>query len=158
MLQPNIGLGPKKLKRLSQILSVVLSDEVTLYTKTRKFHWNVGGPSFMEIHRLFEEHYTELEKIIDEVAELISKLGQPTIGTMREFSALTHLKEDPGVYPTRKEMIGELLSDHETVIIYLRKYIDKCTERLADAGTADFLTGLMQQHETMAWTLRRYLN
>jgi starvation-inducible DNA-binding protein len=55
-------------------------------------------------------------------------------------------------------MIKELLKDHETVIVQLRKDIDHCTEKTKDAGTADFLTGLMEQHETTAWVLRRYLN
>jgi starvation-inducible DNA-binding protein len=157
MLKPNIGLSPKKLKRISSMLSAVLADEVTLYTKTRKFHWNVGGQSFMELHKLFEAQYTQLEKVIDEVAERISKLGSRTIGTLKEFSRLTNIKESPGAYPGQKQMIKELLADHELVIIQLREYVDICAGK-NDAGTADFLTGLMQQHETIAWTLRRYLN
>ena len=55
-------------------------------------------------------------------------------------------------------MLKELLSDHETIIKGLRKHIDECTDKFKDAGTADFITGLMQQHETIAWTLRRYFN
>ncbi|MFN0034666.1 MAG: ferritin-like domain-containing protein [Saprospiraceae bacterium] len=55
-------------------------------------------------------------------------------------------------------MLTELLHDHEKVIVQLRKHIDDCTEKHKDAGTADFLTGLIQQHETIAWVLRRYSN
>ncbi|MGZ4034849.1 MAG: Dps family protein, partial [Bacteroidia bacterium] len=94
----------------------------------------------------------------DEVAERISKLGSKTIGTMTEFGKLATLKEYPGKYPSSKGMIEELLKDHETVIIQLRKYVDDCTDKYNDAGTTDFLTGLMEAHETIAWTLRRYLN
>ena len=54
--------------------------------------------------------------------------------------------------------IEELLEDHETVIKALRQNIDDSDKKMGDAGTADFLTGLMQEHETIAWTLRRYLN
>ena len=56
-MKPNIGIPEKKLKAITDILSVVLANQVTLYTKTRKFHWNVGGESFMELHKLFENQY-----------------------------------------------------------------------------------------------------
>ncbi len=52
-------------------------------------------------------------------------------------------------YPSSKEMIKELLGDHETITIYLRKSVDQCSEKY-DAGSADFLTGLMEEHETIA--------
>jgi starvation-inducible DNA-binding protein len=55
-------------------------------------------------------------------------------------------------------MIKELLKDHETVIVHLRKDIDECDEKFGDKGTADFLTDLIKEHETLAWTLRRYLD
>ena len=55
-------------------------------------------------------------------------------------------------------MISELLSDHEILIQELRKDIDLCTEENHDAGTADMLTGILQQHESIGWILRRYLN
>lgn len=154
----NIGITQKKLDQSTSLLSVVLADEVTLYMKTRKFHWNVSGESFMELHKLFEAQYTELEKVIDEVAERINKLGANTIGTLKEFADLTKIKEAPGKYPSQKEMLNELLSDHETLIRELRKNVDLCSEEIKDAVTADFLTGLMEKHETIAWILRRYLN
>lgn len=156
-MQPNIGIPKDKLIAITELLSVILADQVTLYTKTRKFHWNVNGDSFMELHKLFESQYTKLEVSIDETAERISKLGSKTIGTLIEFSGLTTLKEHPGVNPSSKEMITELLVDHETVIINLREYIDQCANKLNDVGSADFLTGLLEEHETIAWTLRRYL-
>jgi starvation-inducible DNA-binding protein len=155
-MQPHLGISEKHLHAVNSLLSAALADEVTLYTKTRKFHWNVSGDSFMELHLLFEAQYKELEEAIDEIAERINKLGGKTIGTMKEFLELTRLKESPGKYPSRKEMIKELLDDHEGIIVQLRKDIDECTDALKDAGTADFLTGLMEDHETNAWKLRRY--
>jgi len=157
-MKPNIGISDKNLQSISALLSSVLSDAVLIYTKTRKFHWNVKGESFMEIHKLFESQYTQLEEAIDEIAERISKLGSPVIGTMKEFLSLTILKEAVGKYPARMDMIKELLNDHEIVIKALRKGIDDCDKKYSDAGTTDFLTGLMEQHETIAWTLRRYMN
>jgi starvation-inducible DNA-binding protein len=154
----NIGISDKIMKNSAGLLSTLLADEVTLYTKTRKFHWNVSGESFMELHKLFENQYKQLEESIDEIAERIGKLGQKTIGTMNEFSKLSSIKEKPGKYGSSKDDITELLKDHETIIVELRKNIDDCADKNKDAGTADFFTGLMEQHETIAWVLRRYLN
>jgi starvation-inducible DNA-binding protein len=157
-MKPNIGLSEKNLKSITGILSSVLSDAIMLYTKTRKFHWNVSGNSFMELHKLFEKQYKILEEAIDEIAERINKLGTKTPGTMQEFLQMTSLKESPGKYPSQKEMIKELLKDHEAVIIQLRKYIKDCDEKYGDIGTSDFLTDMIKEHETIAWTLRRYLS
>lgn len=155
---PKIALSEINLKRSIELLSVILSDEMTLYIKTRKFHWNVAGESFMELHKLFEAQYTELEASIDEVAERISKLGGKTIGTMNEFTLLSRIVEHPNKYPVQKAMLSELLSDHETLISELRKDIDVCSDECHDAGTADLLTKTLLQHETTAWILRRYLS
>ncbi|MDZ4707076.1 MAG: DNA starvation/stationary phase protection protein [Saprospiraceae bacterium] len=157
-MKPEIGITDKNLKSTVTTLAALLADEMILYIKTRKFHWNVSGERFMELHKLFESQYKELELSIDELAERIGKLGQKTIGTIEEFSKLTALKEHPGVNGSADEMIKELLSDHQAVIVELRKGVDQCADKTKDAGTADLLTKLMEQHETMAWVLRRYLN
>lgn len=157
-MKPNIGLSAKNLSAVNTMLTAVLADAAVLYTKTRKFHWNVSGNSFMELHKLFEDHYKKLEEAIDEIAERINKLGAKTPGTMQEFLQYATLKETPGKYPNQKDMITELLKDNEVIINQLRKNIDDCDDKFKDKGTADFLTGLMQEHETLAWTLRRYLD
>lgn len=154
----NIGISEKGLKNSASLLSAVLADEMTLYIKTRKAHWNVAGESFMELHKLFENQYKLLEESIDEVAERIGKLGHKTIGTMQEFLKHSAIQENPGQYMHAKDTIAELLSDHESVIVQLRKDVTESVEKNKDAGTGDFLTGLMEQHETMAWILRRYLS
>lgn len=157
-MMPKIGISEAHLKSSINLLSIVLSDEMILYIKYRKFHWNVSGQSFMELHKLFEDHYNQLEEIIDEVAERISKLGGNTIGTAAEFAKYTRLTETPGNYPNQKEMMTELLRDNETLITEIRKDIDTCNDENHDVGTADLLSGILQQHETMAWILRRYLS
>ena len=156
-MKPQIGISDKNLKSVTDMLSGVLANSMLLYTKTRKFHWNVKGQSFMELHKLFESQYKKLEEAIDEIAERISKLGAPAIGTFKEFLELASLKESPGKYPSQTDMIKELLADHESSIKVLRKNVDDCDEKYKDMGTSDFLNKLMQDHETIAWTLRRYL-
>ncbi|MEN9570797.1 MAG: hypothetical protein RL172_2028 [Bacteroidota bacterium] len=157
-MKPNIGITEKNRLAITALLTGFLADGMLLYSKTRKFHWNVKGESFMELHRLFEDQYDEIAKAIDEIAERINKLGSPVPGTLKEFIQYGSLKEWPDKYPARLDMIKELLADHETIIKALRKGIDSCDEEYKDAGTADLLTGLVRSHETMAWTLRRYFN
>ena len=156
-MDAKIGITPKNLEGVNKILTAVLSDTVVLYMKARKFHWNVSGNSFMELHKLFEKHYEELDEAMDEIAERISKLGFIVPATFGEFLKLSVIKETPGKNPDQQGMLKELLQGHETVIINLRKAIDDCEDKFKDKGTADFLTGLIQDHETLAWTLRRYL-
>jgi starvation-inducible DNA-binding protein len=152
----NIGISPKDLKKSTNILASILSNEMILYVKTRKFHWNISGNSFMELHKLFEDQYRIIESNIDEVAERISQLGEKTIGTMKEFIENSTLKESPKEYVSQKNMLEELLQNHEQLITEFRDYIPSFEES-NDAGSADFVTGLLQQHEKMAWILRRYL-
>ena len=73
-MKVNIGITEKNLSAINSLLNNVLADAVVLYTKTRKFHWNVSGNSFMELHELFEHQYKQLEQSIDEIAERINKL------------------------------------------------------------------------------------
>ena len=157
-MKPNIGITENNLQKSTTQLSMILGDEMTLYVKTRKFHWNINGYNFKELHKLFQDQYSSLEETIDQVAERISKLGCNTIGTMQEFLAKTRLKESPEDYPSQKDMIRELLGDHESLIQELRKNITDSSEKSKDAGTIDFMTGIMEEHETMAWVLRRYVN
>lgn len=157
-MSPNIGIAPKNLKKSTNILATILSNEMTLYVKTRKFHWNISGNSFMELHKLFEDQYRILENNIDEVAERISQLGEKTIGTMAEFIQNSTLKESPKEYVSQKNMLEELLQDHEQLITEFRDHIPVFDDESHDAGSADFVTGLLQQHEKMAWILRRYLD
>jgi starvation-inducible DNA-binding protein len=157
-MKTNIGITEKNLNKSTELLTRILADEVVLYIKTRKFHWNVSGESFMELHKLFQSQYTELEESIDQIAERIGKLGDKTIGTMQEFLKHATIKEHLGANESSKEMIKQLLADNQSIIINLRDDIEVCADKNKDAGTADFLTGLMESHETRAWILSRYLN
>jgi len=155
-MSPNIGITAKNLKKSATILATILSNEMTLYVKTRKFHWNISGNSFMELHKLFEDQYRILEQNIDEVAERISQLGEKTIGTMKEFIENSTIKESTQEHVSQKVMLEELLYNHEQLVTEFRDYIPQFENDNNDLGSADFITGLLQQHEKMAWILRRY--
>ena len=151
-----LGLADATRQSSVDILTTSLAATYTLYTKTRKFHWNVTGMHFQQLHALFEAQYTQLEEAVDELAERVVMLGSPAIGTLEEMQEHSYIQETPGVNPDADGMVAELLADHESVIRHLRVDIDAVTEN-DDAGTADFLSGLLEQHEKTAWFLRAHL-
>ena len=151
----NIGISEKDRKPVLDILASLLADEYLLYTKTRNYHWNVVGPQFNDLHKFFEAQYGELNQVVDEVAERSRTLGAHALGTLAEFAQHARLKERPGVYPEAAAMLEDLLGAHEAIVRQLRADLEAAAKH-GDAGTSDFLTGLMEKHEKMAWMLRAF--
>ena len=157
-MNPDIGMSESNRASVVKILNTLLADEYVLYTKTRNYHWNVVGPQFNDLHKFFEAQYGALNEVVDDVAERARTLGGPALGTLDEFSKHARLKEHPGKYPDATGMLKDLLDDHEAVIRQLRVDLETVGEVYHDTGTNDFLTGLMEQHEKMAWMLRAFLD
>jgi starvation-inducible DNA-binding protein len=153
-MKTNIGISESNRADVSEILAKLLADEFVLYTKTLKAHWNLEGHDFHTKHVFFEEHYNAIKTFTDSVAERIRKIGHYAPGTLREFLDLTHLSEKYEGNNTSNDYIVALLADHDTIIQYIRENISKVGEDYKDVGSEDFLTGLMQEHEEMAWMLR----
>lgn len=155
-MKTDIGIKEQDSKVIAGLLNKLLSDENVLYTKARNAHWNIEGPDFHAQHLFFESLYTELAEIIDEVAERVRSVGHYAVGTMKEFLELTQLTEMKYKKNDSKGYISELLNDYESIIISLREDI-KLAEDHHDAGTEDFLVGLLEKHEKTAWMLRSHL-
>lgn len=153
----NIGISDKNRAAVAGILNRVLADQTVLYTKIRKYHWNVTGRLFYSLHILLEQQYTALGLASDETAERARSLGAPAIGTLKEFLECTSLEEQPGDYPDAETMIANLVADHEKVIRNLREFVDATADDYHDTGTSDYLTAQMETHEKMAWMLRAFL-
>jgi len=153
MPKTNIGLSDAQREAVVAVLAPLLADEYVLYTKTRYCHWNVSGPRFNDLHKFFEAQYDDLAEKVDEVAERIRSLGHLAPGSLAEFSRLARLNEQPGAKWSADQMCAALLADHEAVIRQLRDDLEAVAAE-GDAGTNDFLTGLMEDHEKMAWMLR----
>lgn len=156
-MQPQIGIHAKNLANIAGALSKLLADEFLLYTKTRNAHWNVEGPDFHAMHLFFESQYEQLDDVMDEVAERIRMLGHYAPATMKEYLQLTRLTEGSRRKNDSQGFIKDLLADHEAIITSTRESIDSISEKWKDEGTADFVTGLVQTHEKMAWMLRAHL-
>ncbi len=153
-MKTNIGISKENRQQITDILSKVLADEFLLYTKTLRAHWNLEGHDFHTKHLFFEEHYNAIKRFADGVAERIRKIGHYAPATMGDFLNLTHLTEKYEGDNTSHDFTAALLEDHDSIIQYIRENISKIEEEYKDVGTADFLTGLIQEHEEMAWMLR----
>jgi starvation-inducible DNA-binding protein len=153
----NIGLTEEQRQGVINLLNQDLADSYLLLVKTKKYHWDVVGPQFRSLHQLWEEHYEKLTLNIDALAERVRALGGYPIGTMEGFLKVATLKEHAGDVPTATEMVANLVEDHEQVIRNLRSHVDQSSEQFHDEGTADFLTGLMEGHEEIAWMLRSFI-
>jgi starvation-inducible DNA-binding protein len=154
-MKPNIGIADAARGRIVGMLEGLLSDEVVLYVKTRNFHWNVTGPQFNDLHKFFESQYEALDDHMDDVAERIRQLGASAPGSLGEFQKAARLGETKGAQVPARAMVSQLLRDHEAVIRQVRKDA-KTAGSLGDSGTEDFLVGLMEAHEKMAWMLRAF--
>ncbi|AFY34739.1 Dps family protein [Calothrix sp. PCC 7507] len=153
----NIGLSEEQRQGVINLLNQDLADSYLLLVKTKKYHWDVVGPQFRSLHQLWEEHYEKLTLNIDALAERVRALGGYPIGTMEGFLKIATLKEHGGKVPSATGMVARLVEDHEQIIRNLREHIDHSSEQFHDQGTADFLTGLMEEHEEIAWMLRSFI-
>jgi starvation-inducible DNA-binding protein len=150
-MDTELGVPQKEMKSNIKNLKIVLASEMVLYVKTRKFHWNVAGERFVEMHKQLEDQYNVVELIIDEVAERIGKLGDKTIGTIEEINAHSVLKDHSILkectkYEEKDAMVKELLDNYRILIDNIKHFIKETKEK-DDFGTADFLTAIIQKHE-----------
>ena len=154
----DIGIAPADRRRISEGLAAFLADSFTLYLKTHNFHWNVTGPMFNALHKMFEEQYTEQWGALDDIAERIRALGYNAPGSYAEFIRLTHIPEEAGLedIPDWREMVRQLVVGNEAVCRSAREVLE-----LADDGdddpTEDLMTQRLQTHEKYAWMLRSLL-
>lgn len=156
-MKANIGITETNRAAVVMELSKILADEYVLYTKTKNAHWNLEGPDFYDKHKFFEAQFIELDAIIDSVAERIRTLGHYVDAMLKAFLSVTHFTEQKRDKNDSAGYMKELLADHESLILHLRENINLFATEYHDAGTSDFITGLMENHEKMAWFLRSHL-
>lgn len=144
------------LQQIADELTHLLADTYTLYLKTQNFHWNVTGPFFPQLHKLFEEQYIELADAVDVIAERIRALGGHAPASFSEFQKLSSLKDETNKNIEAMTMVSKLLDDHDTLAHHLLIIFDKA-EQADDQGTVDMLTERLRAHEKMAWMLRSSL-
>ena len=155
-MKATIGITEKHKDAVSNELAKLLVDEFVLYTKTRNAHWNVTGDNFHANHIFFENQYKQLDEIIDSVAERMRKIGHYAPASLKTYLELTHLTEYSERTNDGLGFMKDLLQDHESIIDFLRGNITPFANDYKDYGSSDFITGLLEIHEEMAWMIRSY--
>ena len=139
-------------KQVIEELQHILGDTFTLYFKTHAYHWNVEGPHFDTLHKLFGDQYTEMWTAIDDIAERIRALGDYAPTNVAEIMKPSDLKLPKKAKMKAMDMVKDLAKDHETLSSHLAKAIEKCME-VGDETTADMLIGRQAVHDKTAWML-----
>lgn len=152
--KPHISVQSEDARQeLSDKLRGVVADTYVLMVKTHGYHWNVAGPLFVSVHELTEAQYHDLFEAVDDLAERIRALGEPSPTSFREYAEHTVLDEDDGKDKTAGQMVSALAKDHESVARRMKEVSDLAAE-LGDKVSEDMLIGRMQTHEQHAWMLR----
>ncbi len=136
-------------------LEKVLGGVYTLAVKTHGFHWNVEGPTFVQLHDLFSKQYEALFAYADEVAERIRAMDKKAPSSFAQFRELTGIREQPGA-PPADGMLAELVEDYGILAADLEEGI-KAAEEEGDADSLDICTRLLHEGQKTAWMLKATL-
>jgi len=140
-----------------QILNEILADTMILYALYKKHHWLVAGPTFYQLHLLFDKHAEEQLEIVDLLAERVQSLGGIAVGDPRHAAELTTIDRPPNGAEDVPAMIHRLLDAHETVIEKVREGIEK-TEKSGDWGSNDLLmSDVLRRHELQVWFVAEHV-
>jgi starvation-inducible DNA-binding protein len=152
-----IALSAEARGQSAQLLNEILADTTILYALYKKHHWLVAGPTFYQLHLLFDKHAEEQLELIDLLAERVQSLGGIAVGDPRHAAELTTIERPPDGAEEVPVMIDRLLEAHETIIEKVRDGLD-ATEKNKDLGTNDLLMGdVLRRHELQVWFLAEHV-
>jgi len=152
-----IALSAEARGQSAQLLNEILADTTILYALYKKHHWLVAGPTFYQLHLLFDKHAEEQLELIDLLAERVQSLGGIAVGDPRHAAELTTIERPPNGAEEVPVMIDRLLVAHETIIEKVRDGLD-ATEKNKDLGTNDLLMGdVLRRHELQVWFLAEHV-
>jgi starvation-inducible DNA-binding protein len=152
-----IALSAEARAESCQLLNEILSDSMVLAALYKKAHWNAAGPTFYQLHLLFDKHYEEQVELVDALAERVQMLGGISVGDPRHAAELTSIPRPPDGAEEVPVVISRLLDAHETILEKVRDGIDK-TEESKDMGTNDLLMGdVLRRHEMQVWFVAEHL-
>ncbi|MGB8167840.1 MAG: DNA starvation/stationary phase protection protein Dps [Chthoniobacteraceae bacterium] len=150
----SIDIPAEAREKLVGILNQQLANVSDLYSQTKQAHWNVRGPEFYQLHKLFDDLAEPLEEPIDIIAERAVTLGGVALGTVRCAAKASELAEF-SLAPGAMEYAKELAQRFATVANSVRKSIDDADE-LGDADTADLLTQLSRELDKSVYFLEAH--
>ena len=152
-----ISLDNKVRSTSAEKLNQILADTITLRDMYKKHHWQVTGPTFYQLHLLFDKHYEEQAELVDTLAERIQTLGGVAIAMAPDVAETTRIERPPRGREDANTQLFRLLQAHETIIAEAREAADAVDEA-GDAGTNDVLVSdVLRTNELQVWFITEQL-
>ena len=152
-----IGLDADARQEVCSFLNVLLADTASLRDLYKKAHWHVGGPTFYQLHLLFDKHFEQQVELVDLLAERIQILGGVSVAMAHDVAELTRLERPPRGREEVPVIISRLLEAHELIIKDAREKAEKASD-LGDEGTNDLLvSNVLRTNEMQVWFLSEHL-
>jgi len=147
---------PVRLEMTEQ-LNQLLADTITLRDLYKKSHWQVAGPTFYQLHLLFDKHYAEQNELVDTIAERIQVLGGISIAMAADVAETTQIERPPRGREEAPVQLSRLLDAHQ-VIIRLCRTLAKRSDEFGDAGTNDVVVSdVLRTNELQVWFISEHL-
>lgn len=152
-----IGIPEAARVELTARLNLLLADTITLRDLYKKSHWQVAGPTFYQLHLLFDKHADEQGELVDTIAERIQLLGGVSIAMAHDVAANTRLERPPIDREEVPVQISRLLEAHNFIMKDARELSDKAND-LKDPGTNDMLvSNVLRTNELQTWFVSEHL-
>jgi starvation-inducible DNA-binding protein len=152
-----IGLEASARQEIVAQLNLLLADTITIRDLYKKSHWQVGGPTFYQLHLLYDKHAGEQSELIDTLAERVQMLGGVSIAMAPDVAANTRIERPPIDREEVPVQISRLLEAHNLILKNARNLAEKADD-LGDVGTNDLLAGdVVRTHEMQVWFLSEHL-
>jgi len=152
-----LGLDEKACLTSIELLNQVLADTITLRDLYKKCHWQVSGPTFYQLHLLFDKHFGEQQELVDTLAERIQTLGGISVAMPHDVVELTKIPRPPKGREEVPVQISRLLEAHEIILRQTRPAARKASE-VGDDGTNDLLVSdVLRTNEMQVWFLAEHL-
>jgi len=142
---------------MTEQLNLLLADTMTLRDLYKKSHWQVAGPTFYQLHLLFDKHFEEQVEIVDAIAERIQLLGGISLAMAYDVAETTRIERPPRGREEVPVQISRLLDAHQIIIGHCRT-LAKRADELGDDGTNDLVVSdVLRANELQAWFLSEHL-
>jgi starvation-inducible DNA-binding protein len=142
---------------MTEKLNQLLADTITLRDLYKKCHWQVVGPTFYQLHLLFDKHYAEQAELVDGIAERIQLLGGVSLAMAHDIAETTQIERPPRGREEVPVQISRLLDAHQIIVRQCRELAERA-EDLGDAGTNDLVVSdVLRNGEMQIWFLSQHL-
>jgi len=151
------GMGEKAARQSVAILNQALADSMTLRDMYKKHHWQVVGPTFNELHLLYDKHFEAQVEIVDLIAERIQILGGISLAMAADVAEETKIPRPPRGREQASVQLSRLIDAHTLIIKYARANAEKAQDA-GDSGTNDLLVSdVLRTNELQVWFLSEHL-